>query len=107
MKKIPSLIWLLILSLVIGQGLSFLASPEAWRAFLAALPRILSMIAFWGPIILIISSLLVWGVLRLMGFDSLESIRVESVEQNNPAPAIIFVGTLIASILFLMLVIKP
>lgn len=42
-----------------------------------------------------------------MGFESLEDIRVESVEQNNPAPAILFVGTLIASILFLMLVIKP
>lgn len=107
MKKIPSLIWLLVLLVVIGQGLSFLASPKAWQAFFAALPRILSMIAFWGPIILIISSLLVWGVLRLMGFNSLEAIRVESVEQNNPAPAIIFVGTLIASILFLMLVIKP
>lgn len=107
MKKIPPLVWLLVLSLVVGQGLSFLASPEAWQAFFAALPRILSMIAFWGPIILIISSLLVWGGLRLMGFNSLEAIRIESVEQNNPAPAIIFVGTLIASILFLMLVIKP
>lgn len=107
MKKISPLIWLLVLSLIIGQGLSFLASPEAWQAFFVALPRILSMIAFWGPIILIISSLLVWGGLRLMGFNSLEAIRVESVEQNNPAPAILFVGTLIASILFLMLVIKP
>jgi len=107
MKKIPAFVWLLILALVIGQGLSFLASPEAWRAFFAALPRILSMIAFWGPIIAIISSLIVWGVLRLIGFESLEAIRVESVEQNNPAPAITFVGTLIASILFLMLVIKP
>ncbi len=107
MKKVPAFIWLLLASLVIGQGLSFLASPEAWRAFFGALPRILSMITFWGPVIAIISSLIVWGVLRLMGFESLEAIRVESVEQNNPAPAIIFVGTLIASILFLMLVIKP
>jgi len=29
------------------------------------------------------------------------------VEDNNPAPAIVFVGTLIASILFLMVVIRP
>ncbi len=107
MKKIPSFVGWLILALVIGQGLSFLASPEAWQAFFGALPRILSMIAFWGPVIAFISSLIVWGVLRLMGFESLEAIRVESVEQNNPAPAILFVGTLIASILFLMLVIKP
>lgn len=107
MKKIPTLAWLLLLALVVGQTLSFLASPEAWRAFFGALPRILSMIAFWGPVIAIISGAMVWGVLRLMGFESLEAIRVESVEQNNPSPAIIFVGTLIASILFLMLVIKP
>jgi hypothetical protein len=45
--------------------------------------------------------------LRLLGFRSLVEIRAESVEQNNPTPAIIFVGTLIASILFLMLVIRP
>ncbi len=107
MKKIPSLVWLLGLSLIIGQGLAFLASPESWQGFFGALPRILSMIAFWGPVIAIISTLIVWAVLKIMGFDSLEAIRIESVEQNNPAPAIIFVGTLIASILFLMLVIKP
>ncbi len=107
MKKIPAFLWLLVLALVIGQALSFLASPEAWQSFFAALPRILSMIAFWGTVIALLSSLIVWGVLRLMGFESLEAIRVESVEQNNPAPAIIFAGTLIASILFLMLVIKP
>jgi hypothetical protein len=65
------------------------------------------MIAFWGPIIAIISSFFVWAVMRLLGFESLEAIRQESVEQNNPAPAIVFVGTLIASVLFLMLVIKP
>jgi hypothetical protein len=45
--------------------------------------------------------------MSLLGFGSLEVIRKESVEQNNPAPAIVFVGTLIASVLFLMLVIKP
>ncbi len=107
MKKIPTLAWLLVLTLIFGQVLSFLASPEAWQAFFSALPRILSMIAFWGPIIAIISGAIVGGVFRLLGFESLEAIRTESVEQNNPAPAIIFVGTLIASILFLMLVIKP
>jgi hypothetical protein len=37
----------------------------------------------------------------------LEEIRLESVEQNNPTPAIVFVGTLIASLLFLMMVIRP
>jgi hypothetical protein len=65
------------------------------------------MIAFWGPITALIASAFVWVVMRLLGFDSLESIRQESVEQNNPTPAIIFVGTLIASVLFLMLVIRP
>ena len=65
------------------------------------------MIAFWGPIIALISSAMVWVVMNLLGFESMEAIRQESVEQNNPAPAIIFVGTLIASVLFLMLVIKP
>jgi hypothetical protein len=37
----------------------------------------------------------------------LAAIRQESVEQNKPAPAIVFVGALIASVLFLMLIIKP
>ena len=45
--------------------------------------------------------------LRLLGFTSLEEIRGESVEQNNPTPAIVFVGTLIASLLFLALIIRP
>ncbi len=106
MKKLP-LLWLFVAALVIGQGLSYLASPESWQSFFAALPRILSMIAFWGPIIALIAGAMVWSVMRLMGFDSLEAIRAESVEQNNPAPAILFVGALIASLLFLMLVIKP
>ncbi len=39
-------------------------------------------------------------------FDSLAEIRSESVEQNNPTPAILFVGTLIASVLFLSLIIR-
>ena len=65
------------------------------------------MIAFWGPIVAIIAGLFVWAMLRLLGFKSLEEIRVESVEQNNPTPAVVFIGTLIASLLFLMLVIRP
>ena len=98
---------ILVVVLILGQGLSYLLAPASWLAFLQRLPVILSMIAFWGPVIAIVASLMVWGMLRLMGFTSLEMIRTESVEQNNPAPAIIFVGTLIASLLFLMLVIRP
>ncbi|MEA4907387.1 MAG: hypothetical protein GYA17_22525 [Chloroflexi bacterium] len=101
------LISILAVALLVGQGISFLLSPGAWLAFIQRVPDILSMIAFWGPIIAIIASLCVWATLRLLGFNSLEEIRSESVEQNNPAPAIIFVGTLLASILFLMLVIRP
>ncbi len=97
----------MLVTLVAGQGLSYLASPASYQAFSEGLLRILSMIAFWGPIIAIIASTFVWIVMNLLGFNSLEAIRHESVEQNNPAPAILFVGTLIASVLFLMLVIKP
>jgi ABC-type spermidine/putrescine transport system permease subunit I len=97
----------LVVCLVLGQGLAFVLAPDSWRSFISRLPVILSMIAFWGPIIAIIAGLMVWAVLRLLGFESLEAIRDESVEQNNPTPAIVFVGTLIASILFLMLVIRP
>jgi hypothetical protein len=102
-----TLIVTLALVLVIGQVISYFASPASWQGFVSVLGRILSMIAFWGPIIAIISSIFVWIVMRLLGFETLESIRQESVEQNNPTPAIVFVGTLIASVLFLMLVIKP
>ncbi len=97
----------LVLALIVGQVISFAASAASWGSFISILGRIISMIAFWGPIIAIISSVFVWIVLRLLGFDNLEEIRKESVEDNNPTPAIIFVGTLIASVLFLMLVIKP
>jgi hypothetical protein len=102
-----SFLLILAAALAAGQAVSFLAAPEAWRAFTAALPRILSMVAFWGPISAVLSAGLVWVTLRLLGFHSLEVIRQESVEQNNPAPAIVFVGTLIASLLFLLLVIRP
>ncbi len=98
---------ILVVSIVLGQGLAYLLAPESWLTFIARLPVILSMVAFWGPVIALIAGLMVWGMLRLLGFSSLEMIRLESVEQNNPAPAIIFVGTLIASLLFLMLVIRP
>lgn len=110
MKKIFgrfTLVVTLILALIVGQVIAYFASPSSYQGFLGVLLRILSMIAFWGPIIALISGLFVWIVLNLLGFDSLEAIRQESVEQNNPTPAILFVGTLIASVLFLMLVIKP
>jgi hypothetical protein len=102
-----SFIITLAIILVVGQVISYVSSAAAYQGFVNVLGRIVSMIAFWGPIIAIISSTFVWIVMRLLGFESLEAIRQESVEQNNPAPAIVFVGTLIASVLFLMLVIKP
>lgn len=105
-KKYMLLIVLAVV-LVAGQAISFFANNADWQNYIGNLGRIMGMIAFWGPIIAIISSAFVWIVMRLLGFESLESIRQESVEQNNPAPAVIFVGTLIASVLFLMLVIKP
>jgi hypothetical protein len=110
MKKIfgrYTIVVTLVLVLVFGQAVAYLANPAGWKSYVDNLGRILGMIAFWGPIIALISGLFVWIVMRLLGFESLDSVRQESVEQNNPTPAIIFVGTLIASVLFLMLVIKP
>lgn len=101
------LIIVLVLALALGQMISYFANPSAWRSYVDSLLTVLSMIAFWGPIVAVISSIFVWLVMRLIGFESLEAIHQESVEQNNPAPAIIFVGTLIASVLLLMLVIRP
>jgi hypothetical protein len=108
-KSNRSFIGLIVLlgALVAGQAVSFLAAPDSWKSFAAVLPKIISMIAFWGPIIALIAAIFVVIGMRLLGFDSLAEIRKESVEDNNPAPAIIFVGTLIASILFLMVVIRP
>jgi hypothetical protein len=97
----------LLVLMALGQIVTYLVAPESWRIFAQRLPVILSMVMFWGPIVALIAGLFVWGTLRLLGFASLEEIRQESVEQNNPTPAIIFVGVLIASILFLMLVIRP
>lgn len=101
------LVVLIVVLIAVGQVAAYLLQPSSWLAFMARLPVILSMIAFWGPIIALIAGVFVWGALRLLGFSSLEVLRHESVEQNNPAPAIIFTGTLIAMILFLMLVIRP
>ncbi len=93
--------------ILIGQVVAYLLNPPSWMAFIQRLPVILSMIAFWGPIIAFIAGLFMWAALRLLGFSSFEILRQETIEQNNPAPAIVFTGTLIATILFLMLVIKP
>jgi hypothetical protein len=106
-NRFPMGLVVLFVVLVVGQVLSYLIAPDSWRSFTTVLPKILSMIAFWGPIIVLIAFVFVTIAMRLLGFTSIEEIRKESVEDNNPAPAIIFVGTLIASILFLMVVIKP
>jgi hypothetical protein len=101
------LLLILLVTLVIGQAIAYFAAPESWKSFVGVLPRIISMIAFWGPIIALVSFLFVSLTLRALGFRSFEDLRRELVEENNPAPAIVFVGTLIASILFLMIVIRP
>lgn len=98
---------ILLGALVVGQAVSYFVAPDSWKSFSTVLPKIVSMIAFWGPIIALIAAAFVFIGMRLLGFESLSDIRKESVEENNPAPAIIFVGTLIASILFLMVVIRP
>jgi predicted lysophospholipase L1 biosynthesis ABC-type transport system permease subunit len=98
---------LLLAAIGIGQVVSYLAAPASWEAFIDTLPKYLSMVAFWGPLIALVAGLLVWAVLKLLGFNSLAEIRAESVEQNNPAPAIIFTGTMIAGILFMMLILRP
>ena len=97
----------LLIALILGQVAAYLAAPVTWGIFAGRLPVVLAMVAFWGPICAVISAVFVYVVLRLLGFESLESIRTESVKQNNPTPAILFVGTLIASLLFLALVIRP
>lgn len=97
----------LIAAVIIGQGLAFLVAPASWREFNARLPVIIAMVGFWGPVCAVISAGFVYLTLRLLGFKDLEAIRHESVDQNNPTPAILFVGTLIASILFLILIIRP
>ena len=97
----------LVGALIVGQILTFIIAPAAWTKFLETLRVVIAQIAFWGPICAIFSAGIVVITLRLLGFESLEEIRKESVEQNNPTPAIVFVGTLIASILFLTLVIRP
>ena len=97
----------LVVALAVGQGLAFLLNATGYAKFVETLRVVLSQIAFWGPIIAIIAGAFILITMRLLGFDTLDEIRNESVEQNNPTPAIIFVGTLIASLLFLTLVIRP
>jgi hypothetical protein len=96
----------MLVALVLGQIVSRLVAPASYEAFTALLPKYISMIAFWGPIVGVFAGVLVWAVMNLLGFHSLEEIRNESVEQNNPTPAILFVGTLIASIQFMLLVLR-
>ncbi|MBN2086542.1 MAG: hypothetical protein JW748_15100 [Anaerolineales bacterium] len=98
---------LLLAAIVVGQAVSYAAAPACWQAFAALLPKYLSMVAFWGPLIALVAGIMVWTLLKLLGFSSLAEIRRESVEENNPSPAIIFIGTVIASILFMMLVLRP
>jgi hypothetical protein len=109
MKNRSLLIGIIVLvaALAAGQALAFVAARDRWLYYAAQLPRILAQLAFWGPICALFSAGFVYLTLRLLGFETLEEIRKESVEQNNPTPAILFVGTLIASILFLSLVIRP
>ena len=97
----------LLVALVLGQVLAWLLNADGYAIFLQTLPLVLSQIAFWGPIIALIAGGFMILTLRLLGFRSLDEIRAESIEQNNPTPAIVFVGTLIASMLFLSLVIRP
>jgi hypothetical protein len=97
----------LLAALVLGQVLAWLLNPQGYAIFLGRLPVILSQIAFWGPIIALIAAAFLVLTLWLLGFRSLQEIRAESIEQNNPTPAIVFVGTLIASLLFLLVVIRP
>lgn len=96
----------LVGALVLGQLIAYLLAPASWTIFIGRLPVILSMIAFWGPIVGFVASAFVIITMRLLGFGTLAEIRQESVDQNNPAPAIVFVGTLIASLIFLGLVIR-
>lgn len=93
-------------TLVLGQIVAYLLAPASWSIFVGRLPVILAMIAFWGPIVAVVASAFVVVTMRLLGFESLAEIRQESVEQNNPAPAIVFAGTLLASLVFLGLVIR-
>jgi hypothetical protein len=98
---------ILVILVIAGQVVSYMAAPATWQVYVSLVPKYLSMIAFWGPLVALIAGVLVWGMLELLGFNSLKEIREESVEQNNPAPAIIFTGTVLASILFLMLILRP
>ncbi|MFN8596042.1 MAG: hypothetical protein U0559_07650 [Anaerolineae bacterium] len=106
-NRLNVVVFVLIGLLLIGQVAAYLIAPAAWLAFVNRLPLILAQIGFWGPICLIVAAVFVAVTLRMLGFRTLAEIRTESVEENNPAPAIVFTGTFIASLLFLLLVIRP
>ncbi len=97
----------LVAAIVVGQAVAYVAAPASWQAFVGLLPKYLSMVAFWGPLVALVSGVMVWTLLKLLGFNSLAEIRRESVDENNPSPAVIFIGTVIASILFMMLILRP
>ena len=96
----------IVVAIIVGQVAAYLINPAGYGTVLQTLVDVLRRIAFWGPIIAAIAGAFIIVTMRLLGFNSLEEIRSESVEQNNPTPAIIFVGTLIASLLLLALVIR-
>ncbi len=106
-NKTTQILLVLAGALVAGQIVAVVFNYRGYFAFLSSLRLVISQIAFWGPIIAPIAAAFIYLTMRLLGFNSLEAIRAESVEQNNPAPAILFVGTLIASLQFLALVIRP
>jgi predicted lysophospholipase L1 biosynthesis ABC-type transport system permease subunit len=106
-NKTLQLLIILLVALVVGQGLALVVNFEGYQAFLKTLRVVISQLAFWGPIIALIAAGFIFAAMRLLGFKSLDEIRAESVEQNNPTPAIIFVGVLVASLQFLALVIRP
>jgi predicted lysophospholipase L1 biosynthesis ABC-type transport system permease subunit len=106
-NKAVQILVILVIALVIGQVVALGLNYQGYLTFLVTLRVVISQLAFWGPIIALIAAVFVAAAMRLLGFKSLDEIRAESVEQNNPTPAIIFVGVLVASLQFLALVIRP
>src|SRR5512146_392706 len=98
---------LLVIAVVAGQGLSYLLAPGSWRSFIAVLPRILSMIAFWGPIVALVAFSFVSIAMRLLGFTSIEEIRKVSIDDTKPAAIFALFGPVIVRIQFLLFVIRP
>ncbi|MBM2850104.1 MAG: hypothetical protein HW418_3046 [Anaerolineales bacterium] len=75
---------ILVVALAVGQGLAFLLNSAGYFIFLTTLRVVLSQVAFWGPIIAVIAGGFILITMRLLGFNTLDEIRQESVEQNNP-----------------------